>query len=348
MSGVWLYSVVTGLLIAEVNLNTMCELGSGGVSLTSMAERTLGKFGTRVSSAAYLFLHYALLVAYISRGGSILSEWLHIPSWIGGLSFGLSLGGLCYGANTKTLNNANSILVACVIASFIGLLGVGSGSIQIENLARADWGAVPASFSILSLAFVYQNIVPVITSDLEGDIGKVRSAILLGTVIPLVMFLAWNATILGSTTHFADGVDPVEALRMSVPIASPLIKSFSIFALATSYIGFVLGLTDFISDAMKLPSGRQPVPYMMVLAPSLGLAFTFPDIFFKALDYAGTYGVLVLFGVLPAMMAWSERYGGTTVTSTQIVQGGRLSLICIGGLAGAVILAEFLELVGLV
>ena len=25
--------VVTGLLIAEVNVNTMCELGSGGVSL---------------------------------------------------------------------------------------------------------------------------------------------------------------------------------------------------------------------------------------------------------------------------------------------------------------------------
>lgn len=27
--------VVTGLLIAEVNVNTMCELGSGGVSLVS-------------------------------------------------------------------------------------------------------------------------------------------------------------------------------------------------------------------------------------------------------------------------------------------------------------------------
>jgi len=28
--------VVTGLLIAEVNVNTMCELGSGGVSLVIM------------------------------------------------------------------------------------------------------------------------------------------------------------------------------------------------------------------------------------------------------------------------------------------------------------------------
>uniref|UniRef100_A0A2P2M7U9 Tyrosine-specific transport protein isoform X2 n=1 Tax=Rhizophora mucronata TaxID=61149 RepID=A0A2P2M7U9_RHIMU len=29
----WVFMVATGLLIAEVNVNTMCELGSGGVSL---------------------------------------------------------------------------------------------------------------------------------------------------------------------------------------------------------------------------------------------------------------------------------------------------------------------------
>ncbi|PON59203.1 hypothetical protein PanWU01x14_161300 [Parasponia andersonii] len=42
-------TVVTGLLIAEVNVNTMCELGSGGVSLVSMALRTLGKAGVQIA-----------------------------------------------------------------------------------------------------------------------------------------------------------------------------------------------------------------------------------------------------------------------------------------------------------
>ena len=60
---VYVYSIVTGLLVAEVNINTMCELGQGGVSISSMAERTLGRTGARAASAAYLFLHYALLVA---------------------------------------------------------------------------------------------------------------------------------------------------------------------------------------------------------------------------------------------------------------------------------------------
>ena len=57
------FSVVTGLMVAEVNINTMCELGRGGVSLTSMARRTLGAVGARWASATYLGLHLALLVA---------------------------------------------------------------------------------------------------------------------------------------------------------------------------------------------------------------------------------------------------------------------------------------------
>jgi tyrosine-specific transport protein len=58
--------VLTGLLIAEVNANTLCELGAGGVSMSSMSERTLGRAGKIVSSTCYLLLHYALLVAYMA------------------------------------------------------------------------------------------------------------------------------------------------------------------------------------------------------------------------------------------------------------------------------------------
>jgi len=346
LCGVCGFSIVTGLLIAEVNMNTMCELGSGGVSLTSMAERTLGKLGTRASTTAYVFLHYALLVAYISKGGSILNDWLEIPSWEGGLAFALSLGGICYFSDAKILNGVNLVLVGGVLATFVGLLVIGSGAIDLVNLTKADWSAVPSSLSILSLAFVYQNVVPVITSDLEGDIKKVRSAIVIGSMIPLLMFISWNATLLGSSTSFSG--DPIEGLKVSIPAADPLIKSFSMFALATSYIGFILGLTDFVSDALKLPSGQQLVSYLITLIPPMALAFTYPELFFKALDYAGTYGVLVLFGVIPALMAWSERYSRTTLTSVQIVPGGRLTLIMVGGCAAAVIVTEFLELVGVI
>lgn len=347
LCGICLYSVITGLLIAEVNINTMCELGSGGVSLTSMAERTLGKTGTRVASAVYVFLHYALLVSYISKGSSIIQEWIGFPPLISGSIFCFVLGGLCYGANTPLLNKINFVLVAAVIATFAGLLLTSSQFIDIGNLTVSHWNAIPGTFSILSLAFVYHNVVPVIISNLEGDIKKIRTSIFIGTLIPLAMFVSWNGAILGSITDRVEG-DPLQALQLSQPTVAPLIQSFSFLALATSYIGFVLGLTDFVSDAMKLPTGRQPIPYLITLLPPLGFAMTYPDVFFQALDAAGTYGVLVLFGILPALMAWSERYNETTVTSIQVVPGGRTMLILIGGGAGVVVLTEFLQLIGII
>ncbi|KAL4284177.1 hypothetical protein GQ457_16G007100 [Hibiscus cannabinus] len=59
---------------------------------------------------------------------------------------------------------------------------------------------------------------------------------------------------------------------------------------------------------LKLPTGEnKPQPYLLTLIPPLGLALLDSEIFFKALDFAGTYGVLVLFGILPAAMSWSDR-----------------------------------------
>lgn len=59
----WAYSVVCGLLLAEVNVNTLCQLGRTGSSITTMAERTLGMGGSRIVGVGYLFLHCAMLVA---------------------------------------------------------------------------------------------------------------------------------------------------------------------------------------------------------------------------------------------------------------------------------------------
>ena len=51
---------------------------------------------------------------------------------------------------------------------------------------------------VISLAFVYHNVVPVVVSSLEGDIGKIRAALAAGVALPFVMFTAWDGAILGA------------------------------------------------------------------------------------------------------------------------------------------------------
>ncbi|GAB2218449.1 hypothetical protein Drorol1_Dr00001672 [Drosera rotundifolia] len=345
----WIFMVVTGLLIAEVNIRTMCELGSGGVSLISMAQRTLGTAGVQVACWSYIFIHYALLVAYVSRSSDILANNLGIPLWESGALFSLSLGGICYFGSQRLIGAVNGALVFGIIISFAALVVVASGDLHWDALLKANFEAVSAGLPIIALSFVYQNVVPVLCTNLEGNSSKVRTAIVLGTAIPLFLFLVWNAVILG-TINLDDGgekiVDPLQQLRSSNGVVGPIVETFSLLAIATSYIGFVLGLTDFLADLLKLPIGEnRPLPYLLTLFPPVGLALLNPEIFFKALDFAGTYGVLVLFGLLPAAMAWSDRYSTSSesLALPSLVPGGKVTLSLVIGGASWVIVSEILD-----
>ncbi|GLJ13804.1 hypothetical protein SUGI_0220310 [Cryptomeria japonica] len=347
----WLYMVVTGLLVAEVNVNTMCELGSGGVSLVSMALRTLGKGGVQVACWSYLFIHYALLVAYVARSSDTLSNFLGIPLWQSAILFSSIFGGICYYGSQRVIGAFNGFLVFGILISFSILVGAAADDIDWSSLLQANVKAVPQSIPIICLAFVYQNVVPVLCTNLEGNLPRVRTAIVVGTSIPLAMFLVWDAVILGTISHLnssgVTAVDPLLQLRSMNGIVGPIVETFSFLAIATSYIGFVLGLTDFLSDLLKLPArrGEQPLSYLLTIVPPIFLSLLNPDIFFKALDFAGTYGVLVLFGILPAAMAWAERYSEACLSPTvpTIVPGGRITLCIVIGAAGFVITSELLD-----
>jgi amino acid permease len=82
----WVYMAASGLLIAEVNVNTLCSLERDAVSITSMAAETIGEAGARLCGVAYVFIHYSLLVAYFLQGAALLLELLHLT-----LSLTLSL-----------------------------------------------------------------------------------------------------------------------------------------------------------------------------------------------------------------------------------------------------------------
>ena len=92
---------------------------------------------------------------------------------------------------------------------------------------------------------------------------------------------------------------------------------------------------------------RAPLPYAITLGPPLVFAIAYPDIFFDALNFAGVFGVLVLFGVLPGAMAWSERYsslrGDLPRPVAPLIPGGKFSLVLIMGAASTIILSDLVQ-----
>lgn len=53
--------------------------------------------------------------------------------------------------------------------------------------------------------------------------------------------------------------------------------------------------------------------------------------------------MLVLFGLIPPAMAWSERYGGTTLARQEAMPGGKPMLVAVAAAAAAVIADQLRE-----
>ncbi|XP_072975819.1 uncharacterized protein [Typha angustifolia] len=331
----WIYMVVTGLLIAEVNVNTMCELGSGGVSLVSMAMRTIGRVGVQ---AAWYVLKLKVL----------------IKNWHTANSFACAHNNT---ADGRVLPYFHWFweAYATLEARDLSVWSMDFWYSASSSLSHLFWGWQVVTcngilFFKLILRPYHKNVVPVLCTNLEGNLSKVRTAIVCGTAIPLILFLSWDAVILGTIPYLEASnshiTDPLELLRSNNGTIGPIVETFSFLAIATSYIGFVLGLSDFVADLLKLPSGQsKPQPFLLTLVPPLVLSLLDPEIFFKALDFAGTYGVLVLFGVLPAAMSWSERYSNASESPKlpPLVPGGRFTLSCVMGGALLVIFSEIFK-----
>ncbi|MBH8566977.1 tyrosine transporter [Nostoc sp. CENA67] len=363
---VWIYALVSALLIAEASLNAMRLQGRASVGFLAMVEKTLGFMGARIAGGAYLFLHYALLIAYITQGGEILVSvfakqlGIHnvIPTWIGTTIFTLLFGGIMYLGKEKFVEKLNSVFVAIVIASFLGLLLLGVGQVKIVQFSFQNWSTLGSAVSVMCVALFYHNIVPVVVTQLEGDTRKIRQSIILGSVIPLIMFLAWNAVILGSvspdmvrgTVNSGTVFDPLQVLRSggAGEWLAVLVSIFSEFAIATSFIGFVYGLLDFFQDisiiASPTSSNRLPL-YSLVFLPSVSLGIVNPNIFLTALDYVGTFSVSVLGGIIPVLMTWKQRQDLNSI-SQPLVPGGKVTLIVMIVIALAILLRQILSISG--
>lgn len=111
--------VHAGLLVSEVHLNIMRQQGAGNVSLVTMARQTLGDEGAAAASLAYVFLHYALLVAYMSKAGEIAGGALGLPLLPSAALFAGSFALLCYGSSQRLLDQLNGALVLLVVSSFL-------------------------------------------------------------------------------------------------------------------------------------------------------------------------------------------------------------------------------------
>ncbi|CAI5484954.1 unnamed protein product [Closterium sp. Yama58-4] len=411
--GCWAFLVLEALLLAEVNVSLLkersdksntanasgaeAERGSDVLSYRTMAEATLGPLGGTIATAAYLFLSFTLMVAYFAKGGEVMSLGTDLPRWLGASGFAVVLGGLIYCGNTRTADLVNRALTAALLGIFAALVCGGSTLADWDQLGFADWSDMSSTLPVIFLALVFHDLVPVLCAYLDADLRKIRTALLVGSSVPLAMFLTWDAIVLsispssiaaagaagaaaganardlassvlssvtavGSSfanlassfpTSLATALsapafpalafpaqDPFQLfMHQATPLQSAAVLAFSFLAVATSFLGSSLALSEFYMEQIgnlvfggksaeakaedqnlkqqeSVASGVhikeaglgfvrshvREVGFLLALCPPLAVALANPGAFVAASKAAGAYGMTVLYGILPPLM----------------------------------------------
>lgn len=337
----WLFMVCTGLLLLEVNLWFKDD-----VSIISMADRTLGPIGKFVGWTGFLFLFYALMVAYISGTGEIIADFakdlagLAIPSWVGSFFLCILLGCMVY-LGTKAVDWFNRIFMVGLIGTYALLVALGSPHVNPELLKHADWSAAYLVIPAMIISFGYHNLIPTLTTYLQGDIKRLRLTILLGSAIPLLVYIIWEWLILGLVPvegeggfreAFGQGDITTRVLKSAIGSSwvVDLAHYFAFFAIVTSFLGVSLSFVDFLADGLlikKDAKGKLLLCLLVIVFPFV-LALVYPKIFLTALRYAGSFGAVTLFGILPAAMVWAGRYHRNR-QGPRTLPGGKAALLAV-------------------
>lgn len=353
----WAVMTASALLILEVNL-----WHSINSNLISMAKTTLGLLGQIIAWISYLLLLYALLAAYVSGGGDFLQHFLagfHINLasksstflFTGLLSIIVYKGIHCVDYVNRGLMlsklTAYILLVLCIFP-FISLNSLLTPAGKLHYLP-----AIIGSITVIITSFGFAIIVPSLRSYFANDEKALRTAILIGSLIPLICYIVWELAIMGvipaqgdlslqtiahsshSTSNLLNSLNHL----LNKPFINFLAKAFTAICLATSFLGVALSLFDFLSDGLtiKKTNLNKVVLYAITFLPPLIIANHFPNVFINALSYAGILCVILLI-LLPVMMVWSGRYIKKCAMGYQ-VSGGKFLLTGLLTIAIALILS---------
>ncbi|OOF45894.1 aromatic amino acid transport family protein [Rodentibacter trehalosifermentans] len=336
--GLWALLTFTALLFVELYQTAESDAGIG-----TLAEQYFGRFGRAVATAVLIVFLYALIAAYVSGGGSLLSGLL--PEGIGN-QISIVLFTLIFGSfiviGTHSVDKINRVLFFVMLAAFAVVLGLMLPEIKMDNLLAIpiDNALIISASPVFFTAFGFHGSIPSLNKYLNGNVKALRISILVGSAITLGAYILWQLSTHGLLTQneflqilkddaTLNGlVKATLAITGSTVIASA-VKLFSTLALVTSFLGVGLGLLECIEDLLKrsfnLSAGRISLG-LLTFIPPLAFALFYPEGFILALGYAGQMFAFYAV-VLPVSLVWKARRLHPTLPYR--VWGGNFTLLIV-------------------
>ncbi|MEE3003752.1 MAG: aromatic amino acid transport family protein [Pseudomonadota bacterium] len=355
----FLYMLTTLFLLLEANYYSKEQESN----VISMAQKHLGKVGEIIAWLCFILLMYSALSAYISGASDIFKNIIskvapNIETSEIQLSIFISVvfGAIVY-YGARCIDSINRILMLGLGFSYIIMVITLLPKISYLNLTQNHIKYLPAAIPVVILSFTAHIILPSLRSYLDNDIEDLKQVLIIGSCIPMLVYLIWVLIIVGIIPYhgnlgmlaLANSEHPIGLLPHAISkyTGSDVIGQnnnlFSFCALTTSMLGVLLSLQDFLADGFKIKDRTVGIRFALIVActiPPLLLIFFCPGLFIEALSYGGVF-IAILYGILPPLMVWKARYQNS-LSSEYTLPGGKPALVVILLIAVVVILTQIL------
>jgi tyrosine-specific transport protein len=303
------------VLVGEIN-----EAKQESFNLPSLYGQHFGVSGKWLTSIANMIIFYGVLTSYLAGSTQLVMILFNInPSFEPYilLAIFVLLTSLAV-SSIEIIERYNTFFMLILAIAFLSLIGLGIPEIQTSRLSNVDWEYLPIAVPMIIAGFVFHYVVPSLckASNWSKEIYK---PILIGMTIALFMNITWLIVGIGVVPKFGD-VSLIDAYVTGVPVTVEMSKVlgselflvvasiFAIVAITTSFISIGMALKDFLKDIFLNSFNLQNRYLLFAVAflPPLIISYLYADIFLKALSFVGGVGVVILFGILPSIIAYKR------------------------------------------
>jgi len=211
----------------------------GHHQLTGYAEIYLGKKGKTLMWLSMLIGIYGAITAYYIGISKSLSALFGGPLLIyGSLIFIITTILIYKGINTIKNYELYFGTITVTIIILISILLI--PNINLNNLATINLSSIFAPYGVILFAFLGAAAIPEMKEELKRNKKMLRKAIIMGGLIPLLIYIIFSFAVIGTT-----GLETtqVATIGLGEKVGFHMVwlgNLFAIFAMSTSFV--VLGL----------------------------------------------------------------------------------------------------------
>ncbi|MBD3249812.1 amino acid permease [Candidatus Woesearchaeota archaeon] len=287
-------SIILYLYLGEVALRT-----KGRHQLTGYAEKYLGKKGKFLMMAAMVGGIYGALVAYIMGVGQAIHAMVGIGNpMIYSLVFFAVVSTIIYfGIREVAVSELYMLPMIIIIVAVIAVFSFNFLNVQNFNVFNIYNIFLP--YGVVLFAYLGATAIPEMEMVLEGNEKSMKKAIVLGMLIPMVIYLFFAFFVVGVS---GAGTTEVATIGLGEIIGKHMVWIGNIFAaitMTTSFLALGLALEQMYHFDYNL---SKIVSWSLTCLIPLGIALAGIAGFVKALEISG---VLAggLTGILIVLMA---------------------------------------------